>query len=352
MCIAIVCEKSRPDERLLAEAERQNQDGAGIAWAEKGVVRFLKGLTAKQVEKEIKKLPFPFFIHFRLATVGGKIDNLCHPFAVRRDGQNNTEGRSSHVLMHNGHWSNWKDMLAASVVNGNRVLATGPWSDTRAMAYLAAHHGFSILELITSDRIAVMDGKGKVYKYGYWHEKDGMVFSNYSLISIPGSSHPYYGTDGKSMGFTMSKKQRKEADRIAKQLQEKNEQRVVGIATSRMIPPHERTPEQAAHLVTCRIETSRCPHCALIFGRDYRPHPENDYKGNNSLVKTPETSHDFSKCPIPSDKCPQCKDILYGRKNKNAVVVVSKDTGPVSMSEALKEINEEAQSILNRGGME
>jgi hypothetical protein len=335
MCIAIICEKTTPDEKMLIEAERQNPDGAGIAWVETGAVRYLKGLTAKEVAKEIRGLPLPLFIHFRIATVAGKIASLCHPFAVRRDGKNALEGKTSYVLMHNGHWSGWKEALTMSVLGGNRQLARGPWSDTRAMAYLAAHHGFPILELITSDRIAVMNGKGEVFTYGYWHEKGGIKFSNYGLFSVPAPSHPYYGTQtNHPMG--MSKKQRKEADKIAKRVQAGNDVRVLG--TGRAIPVNERTVEQNAHLSFCSLSVFNCYQCCIIFGREYKP--------LHALPKPLESTpgvHVFSKCPLPAEKCPSCQTHLAAFGNT---------PGPQTMAEALEEMNAEAQGMLNKAGME
>jgi len=338
MCVAIICHKSKPDEKMLFEAERQNQDGAGISWVEKGTVRFLKGLTAEEVKKEIKKLPLPLFIHFRLSTVGGKVKSLCHPFAVRQDGHNEIEGKSPFVLMHNGHWSEWKNTLALSVVNGNRKLAPGPWSDTRAMAYLAAHHGFAILELLTSDRIAVMTGKGKIYKYGYWHEKDGMEFSNYSLFSTPVPSHPFYQHgETKEAGYLagMSKRQRKEADKIARRVQNGNEQRLLTQDVSpAFIPSEKRTPEQQRHVLTCKERVHLCPECCIIFGKVAPPAKE---------------VHSLSKCYLTTEQCPECRKILAAR---NAPLVVSSGQ-PQTMAEALREINEdERNEALNKTGME
>lgn len=331
MCIAIVCETKKPSFDLLSEAEKQNPDGGGIAWVEqRGIVRFKKGLTAVQIESEIKHLSFPFFVHFRAATVAGKIASLAHPFAMRQDGKNELEGSSPYVLMHNGHWKEWKETLASSVVNGNRKLARGPWSDTRAMAYLAAHHGMAFLELIGDQRIATLNGEKEIRRFGSWHEKDGMFFSNHALFSsLPSASciRPYEGTTY----VGMSRKQRKEADKIAKRIQE-NHEKIAAISinsSSKMIPVEVRTPQQTEHLGMCKLPIPKCAMCSLIFGRDFHPEPPVDTLRTHFLL-----------CSLTVDKCNTCQNYMDGQP---------KELPAPNTQDLLEKFNRET---LNKAGME
>src|SRR3990167_4496024 len=133
MCIAIICDTAKPDLRLLKEAEQTNKDGGGVAWIENKSVMIKKGLTAVEIDTILQRVELPCLVHFRIATVGGNINTLCHPFAIRKDGKNPVEGKAESALVHNGHWREWQDALRSSVIRGSRILDKGPWSDSRAM---------------------------------------------------------------------------------------------------------------------------------------------------------------------------------------------------------------------------
>lgn len=189
MCIIFSCYEGVPDKHDLRAAAEGNPHGAGIAWVQDGRVQWRKGIQGKPdyVAKEIGKLiegkPLPLLIHFRVATVGGPIPELTHPFPIVGKVPLALQGSANQVLMHNGHWTDWvKDSLETRslMIQGamrekggglvNVKIPQGPWSDSRAMAWNASIYGEGFLTLrVPTQKIAILDSKGGVR---YWNLKD------------------------------------------------------------------------------------------------------------------------------------------------------------------------------------
>jgi len=182
MCVAIIATKKFPSEEVLHKCESSNGDGGGIAWVENKIVRWKKNLKAHEIAKMIrdKEVSLPSLIHFRIATVGGKTPKLCHPFPITKNASTELEGSAKKVLIHNGHWNDWQSRMTFSVIRQNRI-PSGEWSDSRAMAYLAGNYGDRILNFISYQKIATLDGNGKALYYGgSWDEEDTVLYSNKS----------------------------------------------------------------------------------------------------------------------------------------------------------------------------
>lgn len=180
MCVAISME---PGTELTLEEVikmgRANADGVGIAWAEDGVVEWYKSInySPEGLLKVINdRVGFFRLVHFRLSTVGGVRVDLCHPFEVGPMANPAQRGHSSRVLIHNGHWGRWTDII--DVLRKEGVLPdNGPWSDSRLAAFLAAFDE-DWLQVITG-RIAVMDGEGNTKLLGNWDTlRPGLKVSN------------------------------------------------------------------------------------------------------------------------------------------------------------------------------
>jgi hypothetical protein len=184
MCVAIACREELPSYDTLKHCEEANGDGGGIAWLEKGMVRWQKNLKAKEIrhlidEREIKP---PCLIHFRIATAGGKRPELCHPFPISRQAPTALAGTANAVLVHNGHWWHWGTAILEDAIASDRQVAKGPWSDSRAMAWMAARNGFEVLNFIADQqRIGVLEKSGRITLWGDWkqHKDYGATwFSN------------------------------------------------------------------------------------------------------------------------------------------------------------------------------
>lgn len=177
MCLLMVAEKKFPDIKLLLLGQEQNPDGGGIAWRERGLVHYRKGLNADQIAKIGTQTRGPWLIHFRFATVGPAIGELCHPFPVTVDAEALTEGSSNAVLAHNGHWGEWRDGIVKNLGMKATFLPTGPWSDSRVMAWVAAHSGLSFLNSLTQQRIAYMTPRNLIRFGPGWKEIDDVQCS-------------------------------------------------------------------------------------------------------------------------------------------------------------------------------
>jgi hypothetical protein len=167
MCVIYTCNTKLPDDAELKRGATRNSDGAGVAWLtslpEEGgklTVQWQKGLKDdEEVKKFIKdqNIPFPLVIHFRTASVGGVSAGLTHPFPTIQDVPLWTAGQAPEVLFHNGHLSNWDDLVLNVGLPSTERFPDGVWSDTRALAWLTYLKGPGILDFIVkSSRVALM----------------------------------------------------------------------------------------------------------------------------------------------------------------------------------------------------
>lgn len=197
MCVIMACTKHVPTRLELLEGEEVNSDGGGIAWIENGLVHWRKGLKAEQIDQLITSgvAKPPLIVHFRLATVGEGLE-LSHPFPISRKVPLSLSGVAKRVLFHNGHWSEWREELLKLHRSRLKKIIDGPWSDSRAMAYLAQMMGVGILELLplSGQKIAVLDaGKNArwpITLYGKgWETHEGYSVSNKHWVGGKGYSY-------------------------------------------------------------------------------------------------------------------------------------------------------------------
>lgn len=172
MCVIYSCSAALPSEEELHRGAFRNDDGSGIAWLEKfkgkDVVYWHKGLfdekeVLKFIEKE--KLAFPLAIHFRTASVGGKCEELCHPFPLSDSVETASDGCAEQVLLHNGHVGNWEDLVLRAALGGDFQVPEGEWSDTRALAWLTWLKGPGIIPFIAgSSRVLLFHAEPTRWK--------------------------------------------------------------------------------------------------------------------------------------------------------------------------------------------
>ena len=206
MCVAIsMLPGASLKEEEVAKMDRANADGAGIAWVKDGMVHWYK--TVKVSPGHITRiinhhLGSPRLVHFRLATAGGRKEELCHPFEIGPLASCKAVGKASKVLIHNGHWSRWDDVLRLLGKEG-LLPDAGPWSDTRLASYLA-YHDMDWLEVL-GGRVAVMDGKGQLTHHGDWKDyREGIKVSNMGWDVENGYRRGGYGgyDDWRGWGWT------------------------------------------------------------------------------------------------------------------------------------------------------
>lgn len=190
MCCIIFCETVRVPEDLLTSALRQNSDGTGFCWRSGNQVMWRKGVSDKQAHRMAKKLPLPYAIHCRMATVGGKDKRLSHPFPIEEVPDLSLKGSTDYVLMHNGHITYWKEMLLATGYNYKKDEL---WSDSSALAHVLGHSNrLEMLDELGMSRFLVF-GHDRVEMVGSWHDVEGCKLS--SLIGACTISYGGHDSD-------------------------------------------------------------------------------------------------------------------------------------------------------------
>jgi hypothetical protein len=150
---------------------RMGGHGNGVAWFdEAGEPKIVKGVqlsVADCVQLVEESGSQDAIFHTRLASMGSKIDDNCHPFHY-----------GDAVTCHNGTWSRAADMkwnlLTGNVMTAER-LATS-FTDSEVIASLVGKFGFSAAEMVGSGVIlSLYDGFAKVCVYGSFEgvELDG-----------------------------------------------------------------------------------------------------------------------------------------------------------------------------------
>lgn len=180
MCVAVAIPKggTLPTLDQIKLMDEANPHGAGIAWLYNGRVMWLKNLDKPEIIYNIlKTLPMPLLLHFRLASVGGIHGSLTHPFPITREAELDDSGSAKEVLIHNGHWSAYEAVIQAFA---KKELPKGRMTDTRMMAFLAAHRGSKVLKWLgkQGQKIATLDRQGIIYLYGKWEDEAGFHCSN------------------------------------------------------------------------------------------------------------------------------------------------------------------------------
>lgn len=220
MCI--ICIKPAgidfPSRDVLSQCFLSNPDGAGFMYPDNGKVNIEKGFMSfddffnnlLDYSKGIEKRPF--ILHFRIGTHGGKTDPaLSHPFPVTRqyDHMMKLSSISDTAIAHNG------------ILNGMPVYTQ--YSDTMVYTKSVIRHALKLDkkdrdELINATlegcRLAIMDGKGHIDKYGSWQTFNGCFYSNGSYIkpkysyfdnkysNKKGRASAFYNTKGYSEDWT------------------------------------------------------------------------------------------------------------------------------------------------------
>lgn len=199
MCVALICDTKRPSEEMVEAAWRTNSDGGGVAWREGGFVHWEKGLNLVEMKERCARLPIPFVAHFRIASSGPKKDTFCHPFPVDKNVSLATKGKTKgFVLFHNGTWGGWRQFLLDSIRFKPFRLPAGKWNDTRALAWIAAHHGVRALELIDEKTAVFGPEKGDLEIFGQMGGASG-----WSLVEEVWASNTFFQHNiRRGAGFT------------------------------------------------------------------------------------------------------------------------------------------------------
>jgi cytochrome c553 len=180
MCVIAIVEGVRPTDEHVKQMWEANPKGGGVAWREgpdgERKVRWKKGLFLDDMIKLNQELPLPYILHFRVPSSGtSQLWQACHPFEVSPDAEYDFEGETeNHVLFHNGFWTGWKEKIQQIAISGYVRVPSGPWSDSRGLAWAAYHLGLGILDMIDE----------KVVAFGP-HDEDIDIFGTWMQLKVP-----------------------------------------------------------------------------------------------------------------------------------------------------------------------
>ena len=205
MCVIIANQGTgakNPTREEIEACELWNGDGAGFAWLEHGAVQWEKGIDAERVIDLMDMVKGPWVAHFRIATAGGVSTEMCHPFPIDSEAPTWPEGECDQLLFHNGTVSGWKEMARKVALRDGVEIPSGPWSDSRAVAWVAASAGVEILNFIDG-RFAVLEHteeEDPLTLFGDWKQRKGIWYSNLSwTAALP----EHKGKKKSSLGYPL-----------------------------------------------------------------------------------------------------------------------------------------------------
>jgi hypothetical protein len=185
MCVIAICRDRNLTRMEVEQMDAANPHGIGVAWAsrKRDVVQYAKGLSVDETLALLPKIPKPYIVHFRFASVGAVTPALCHPFPIHVAPSDAVRGATkAGVLFHNGTWGEWKNGFEAVKELGSiaRDTTHEGWSDSRVMAALAAAYAtHAVAEIVgATQRLAVLRPSGRIETYGAWAKHHGIEVSN------------------------------------------------------------------------------------------------------------------------------------------------------------------------------
>ena len=211
MCVIMAVGKVRPTEEMLRKAWAANNHGGGIAWqrgkkGEEEVVWHKGVMDEDEFIQLCKDAPLPYVAHFRIASIGGICEELTHPFVVSKQTPLALKGKGkTAVLFHNGHWNDWDEKALEAAVNANVAIPDGPWSDSRAMAWLCSIYGFGFMEFLTKQRGVIVTPTRMHMFTGPGWEKVNDVWCSNDIFWKRGTVYRGTGPNGNVTSRTCSR---------------------------------------------------------------------------------------------------------------------------------------------------
>lgn len=189
MCIAIWQPVGKSlTEEILRNAWQQCSDGAGMAYINDGEVVISKGyMKCKEFleayQTAVKTNPkSPFILHFRIKTMGDKVENNTHPFKIK-DG----------ALAHNG---SFRGTGAGNTGNSDTAIFAREFGEDLTYENISADkRGFE--DDIDTNKVVMLWNTGKHIilneSLGSW--VNGVWFSTPIFPSNQRGRAPMFGTD-------------------------------------------------------------------------------------------------------------------------------------------------------------
>ena len=194
MCVISIIEgiKNIPSLDSCKLMEKSNPHYSGIAVFDEKLkmIYVKKGIDAKEVNaitaKSKESGNLSIIQHYRIASSGSSTNkSLNHPFEITNNSKNELEYYTNFdVIFHNGTLKlNELENLAKQIMinNPNAIYPSNEISDTRLLSWILSYVDYSFLNLFSTDKFAIMNGKtGKITKYGQY---DIVLDGNNELIT-------------------------------------------------------------------------------------------------------------------------------------------------------------------------
>lgn len=207
MCIIAVKPQgvALPSVEILKRMYNKNPDGAGVAYAINGIITINKGyMNINEYIKAVQKIPInaTAIIHTRISTSGGIDKELTHPYKLTNDykelRQTHAKMADGYAVAHNGIFGEFGTMQGANdtmqfIVNYLHPLKE--LKDKTGGAVIDNDIKPIINKLVSGSRLVIMDVDGNYMLYGnYWHEQDGIYYSNEGYKQRLDYSTSYYSS--------------------------------------------------------------------------------------------------------------------------------------------------------------
>jgi len=196
MCVIVTGTTEKPTLDDLRSMEAANGDGNGIAYSQDGKVHYEKGISLERLHKLLQDAPAHWCAHFRISTAGGTPDELTHPFPIDQNAPIDLAGTAREVLFHNGHVSDWEELTLKAMARKRSIMVVpkGPWSDSRAVAWVISHMGRGMLNFVKSGKFLLLSASGiRMYPTDRsgWTNRAGYWVSNMNWVGRRAAGYPH-----------------------------------------------------------------------------------------------------------------------------------------------------------------
>lgn len=186
-----------PSEAIIKNMFQRNPDGAGIMWFDKDInqVRIEKGIMdIKTFLSKVKRFRSNdlLVMHFRIGTSGGNIKANTHPFMISENFEDlkKLKACTDIGVVHNGIIDitrSRKDVSDTMEFIANRLSCI-----KNAMPEF--YKDKDILKWVENEidsKMCFLTGKGEIVTVGFFNEKNGVMYSNYTYEDSKSIYKPY-----------------------------------------------------------------------------------------------------------------------------------------------------------------
>lgn len=215
MCIAIgkMAGQALPSEEIIRNCWESNDDGAGFAFAYNGAVYIKKGfmtldsfITAlNECDKRYNLKECGMLMHFRIATHGGTIPSMTHPFPIVADNGalQKLEYCSDFAVVHNGIISLTSAKAHAEKGMSDTAVFIRDYLSLIAQnkSWFKRRANMELIDELIGSKMAILNRFGEIVYTNGFQEDNGIMYSNgtYKTMRVRAKNYPtnysYYSED-------------------------------------------------------------------------------------------------------------------------------------------------------------